>query len=80
MRVPSVDDTDVARMIDFIFGKSLNTTISPEERAEAAYQVALGVASLQGATKPYAEALARKVRDRALWLKEPTGGVVKIPE
>ena len=80
VRRPIVDDADVTRMIDFIFGKSLNATASPEERSEAAYQVALNVALSQGATKHYAEALAQKVRDRALWLKGPTGGVVKIPE
>jgi len=67
-------------MIDFIFGKSLNTAISPEERADAAYQVALEVARLQNATKAYAEALAQKVRTKALWLKGPTGGAVEMPE
>lgn len=77
---PHVDDADVTRMIDFMFGKSLNTAISPEERAEAAYQVALQVALLQQRTKAYSEALADKVRGRALWLKAPTGGVVEFPE
>lgn len=36
-QAPLVDDTDVDRMINFMFGKSVNTTIAPEERAEAAY-------------------------------------------
>ena len=78
---PQVDDADVARMIDFLFGKSINTNISAEERAEAAYQVALNVAlSIQGTTESYAKALAEKVRAKALWIKSPTGGPVKMPE
>jgi hypothetical protein len=77
---PVVDDADVARMIDFMFGKGFNATISPEERADSAYRVALHVAMLQGLTKSYAEALAQRVRDRVLWLKGPTGGPVKWPE
>jgi hypothetical protein len=54
-KMPIVDEADVARMIDFIFGKSLNQAISPEERADAAYQVALGVSLLRGTAKPYAQ-------------------------
>jgi hypothetical protein len=78
---PQVDDADVTRMIDFLFGKSVNTSVSAEERAEAAYQVALVVAlRVQGTSEAYAKALAEKVRAKALWLKEPTGGTVTMPE
>src|SRR5712691_8490170 len=51
VRRPIVDDADVTRMIDFIFGKSLNPTASPEERSQAAYQVTLKGALSRGATK-----------------------------
>ena len=77
---PNVDDADVMRMIDFMFGKSINMNISPEERAECAHQVALGIATAQGTSRAYAEAFAQKVRARALWLEKPTGGVVEFPE
>ena len=78
-QTPIVDDTDVDRMINFIFGKSVSTTIAPEERAEAAYQVALGLSRLEERSAAWAEALARKVRARALWITAPTGKVEEAP-
>jgi hypothetical protein len=75
-----VDDADVERMINFLFGRSLNDKITAEERAEAAYQVALNWARLMNRTTRYAKELARRVRARALWLKAPTGIVVDLPE
>ena len=51
-RPPVVDDRDVERMIDFIFGRSINTNITSEERADAAYQVALGIAKIQSGHSP----------------------------
>ncbi len=77
---PIVDETDVDRMINFMFGRSINTNITPEERAEAAYQVALAIAKIQDRSVAYAEAFAKKVRDRALWLKTPTGNIGEMPE
>ena len=74
---PVVDDADVEHLIHFMFGRSVNTTIAPEERADAAYQVALGISKVQQRTDAYAEALAQKVRARALWIKAPTGKIVE---
>jgi hypothetical protein len=45
---PVVDDADVDRMINFMFGNSINTIITPEERADTAYQVAIGITRMQG--------------------------------
>jgi hypothetical protein len=80
MPKPEVDDADVTRMIDFIFGRSFNDSLTAEARADAAYQVARGIALLQQRTVAYAEAFAERVRMKALWLKGPTGGVVEFPE
>lgn len=77
---PLVDDADVDRMIDFMFGRSINTTRTPEERAEAAYQVALGISKAQQRSIAYAEAFAEKVRARALWIKAPSGKTEEMPE
>jgi hypothetical protein len=40
---PVVDEVDVNRMINFILGRSYNEKLMPEERADAAYNVALGL-------------------------------------
>ena len=77
---PIVDETDVEHMINFMFGKSINTNITSEERADAAYQVALGIAKIQNRSVAYAEALAKRVRDKALWIKAPTGRIEEMPE
>jgi hypothetical protein len=77
---PVVDDRDVDRMINFIFGSSINTNITAEERADAAYHVALGVAKVQGGSASFAEAFAKRVRDRALWITAPTGRAEDMPD
>ena len=77
---PIVDETDVEHMINFMFGKSINTNITPEERANAAYQVALGIAEIQNESVAYAEAFAKRVRDKALWIKAATGNIEEMPE
>jgi hypothetical protein len=77
---PLVDDADVARMIHFMFGKSLNTALTPEERAATAYQVALGITTIQKRSKAYAEAFAQKVRAKALWITTPTGVSEEMPD
>ena len=77
---PAIDAADVDRMINFMFGKSINTDITPEERADAAYQVALGIAKLQHQSVAYAEAFAKKVRERAMWIKAATGIIEDMPE
>jgi hypothetical protein len=81
MKKPSIiDETDVDRMINFMFGKSINTNITSEERADAAYQVALGIAKIQNHSVAYAEAFAERVRDKALWIKAATGNIEEMPE
>jgi hypothetical protein len=77
---PEIDEADVDRMINFMFGRSINTDITQEERAEVAYQVALGISKVQGRSTAFAEAFAKRVRDRAMWLKAPTGQVQDFPE
>ena len=79
-KMPVVDEADVDRMINFIFGRSINANITSEERANAAYQVALGIAKVQGRSAVFAEAFAKRVRDKALWLKAPTGHIEQMPE
>jgi hypothetical protein len=79
-KLPIVDDADVEHMINFIFGKSINNSITPEERADTAYQVALGITRMQARSPEYAEAFAQKVRARALWIKTPTGKPEEMPE
>ena len=77
---PLVDEADVDRMIDFMFGQSINLQLTSEERADCAYQVALGIGKMQGRSADFAEAFAKRVRDRALWLKAPTGRMQGMPE
>ncbi len=79
---PIVDETDVDRMVNFMFGRSINTNITSEERADAAYQVALGIAKIQNQSVAYAEAFAniKRVRDKALWIKAATGNIQDMPE
>ena len=79
-KLPVIDDADVDRMIDFMFGRSINTHITPEERADAAYQVALGITKVQGRSAAFSEAFARRVRANALWIKAPTGHHEEMPE
>jgi hypothetical protein len=77
---PVVDDADVDRMINFMFGNPINTIITPEERADTAYQVAIGITRMQGRSAVYSEAFAQKVRARALWIKAPTGISEEMPD
>ena len=77
---PIVDETDVDRMVNFMFGKSVNTNLTSEERADAAYQVALGITKIQNRSVAYAEAFAKRVRDKALWIKAATGNIQEMPE
>ena len=77
---PTIDETDVDRMINFMFGRSINTNITSEERADAAYQVALAIAKMQNHSVDYAEALAERVRSKALWIKVAAGSIEEMPE
>jgi hypothetical protein len=77
---PLVDDADVDHMINFMFSRSINTDIAAEERAHAAYQVALGICKLQHRSAAYAEAFARKVRAKAMWITAPTGTIEAMPD
>lgn len=69
-RQPEVDEADVDDMIALMTPKpGTAPRLSAEERADLAFQIALGAAKLQGTTPEYANAFATRVRQRMLWIK-----------
>jgi hypothetical protein len=65
---PIVDDADVDRIVEGVLHSSDLRGAAPEARAEIAYRFALDIAS-DGFSLEWAEELARRVRQRALWAK-----------
>ena len=68
---PEVDEDDVAEMVAalarFITKRSAAGRMTPETRADIAFDVVFNLAKLQGSTPTWAKELARKVRKRILW-------------
>ncbi len=64
-----VDDGEVERIAERIRKHADFIKTTPEERAEAAYRMALGYAQANRTTAAWAEELARLVRRRVLWAK-----------
>ncbi len=64
-----VDEGEVERIAELIRKHADFVKTMPEERAEAAYRMALGYARANRTTAAWAEELARLVRRRVLWAK-----------
>jgi len=67
---PHVDDADVDRFVAMFAGKS-NPALTPELRADFIHDFVLGYSQMTEAdvTPEWTRELARRVRQRALWLK-----------
>jgi hypothetical protein len=69
-RQPGIDaevDRIVAILASLATAQSSAIRITPETRADVAYEVALNIARSQGATSANGLELARRVRTRILW-------------
>ncbi len=70
MKTPVVDEADVDRIVDdFIRNNADFTVVTPDERADLAYQYALDESRLLNHSREWGKELARKVRQRMMWAK-----------
>lgn len=66
-----VDDAEVARIVNLVVKNADFTHTTAEERADVAYDLAVGYAKTDNTTTAWAEELGRRVRQRILWAKPP---------
>jgi glycerol kinase len=66
-----VDDADVARIVALVVKSADFEKTTAEERADVAYNLAVGYGKTDNTTAAWAEELGRKVRQRILWAKPP---------
>jgi len=67
---PTVDEADVEIVV--ALAKQSTAKMTAEERADAVSRIAADYATAKGSSPEWGEALARKVRSRALWTKPTT--------
>jgi glycerol kinase len=66
-----VDDAEVARIVALVVKNADFEKTTAEERADVAYNLAVGHAKMGNTTTAWAEELGRRVRQRILWAKPP---------
>jgi len=66
---PVIDDADVDRWVDIIRRHADFSKATSEERANRLHDAALQMSLANGDSEEYANELARRVRQRALWVK-----------
>jgi hypothetical protein len=64
-----VDDADVDELVSLLTRNSGRTNLTAESRADLAHKFALSFAKLKGHSTEWAKELARRVRQRMLWVK-----------